>query len=364
MGGWAGYVTGMIGIRRGGGRIGVLASVLLLAGCDAPGQAEPDPVLLAAGTDTVLVPERVITGGADVGAGRWVVVAPDEGAVRLVELGASDSAAPFGTSDAFQHPHYVFAVGDTTYIADWGRRRVTVWTNGSLTDTIPALAAASGALPRAADAAGRLYAEVYPLPSAEVDSGLVLRITPDRQRADTVAYLAPYDLAEVREDRGVRMQRRALSGSDTWGVLPDGTVWVARVDQNRVDWISPDGTVRRGPGLPDRVLEVTRADRELFVQQYPQELRAEAERLPFAIVKPPFTTGFTGAGGRVWLEKSRAIGDSVRRYHVVDPERGFLGELQLTGLARILAADTTAVLTALAVPDSGTRLVRVPLALP
>ena len=332
-------------------------------GCDAPGTEEPDPVLLGPGTDSLIIPERAVSSGAFLGDDRWVVVAPDEGAVRAITLGAADSVATFGESAEFQHPHFVFAAGDTTYIGDWGRRRVTAWTSdGTLVDSIPALAAASGALPLAVDGAGRLYAEVYPLPTADMDSGAVLRLSADLERVDTVARLAPYDLVEVREDRGVRMQRRALSGSDVWGVLADGTVWVARVDQNRVDWISPDGAVRRGRGQPDRVLEVTRSDREMYVRQYPPDLRAEAERLPFAIVKPPFERGFTGRSGRVWLEKSRAIGDSVRRYHVVDPERGFLGELHLRGLGRILAAGERSALVAEVVPDSGTRLFRIPLA--
>lgn len=332
--------------------------VALLYGCDAPGQDEPDPVLIGEGTDSVLITERAVPSGAFLGNGRWLVVAPDDGVVRLVDMGAADSAAAFGTAAEFQHPHFVFSDQDTAYIGDWGRRRVTVWgPSGTLLDSIPAIAAASGALPYAVDAAGQLYAEVYPLPGETMDSGVVFRISPDLQRADTAALLAPYDLAEVREDRGVRMQRRALSGNDVWGVLPDGTVWVARVDQNRVDWVLPTGEVRRGSGQPDRVLEVTRADRELFVRQYPPDLRAEAERLPFAIVKPPFERGFTSAEGRVWLEKSRAIGDSVRRYHVVDREQGFLGELHLRGLGRILGAGGGAALVAETVPDSGTRLV-------
>ena len=337
--------------------------VVTLAACDAPGRAEPDPVLLASGTDTLLIPDRAVSSGASLSGERWVVVAPDEGSVRAVELGARDTAAAFGEAGAFQHPHFVFTRQDTAWIGDWGLRRVTVWdAGGELRDTIPALGAASGALPLGVDAAGHLYAEVYPLPTADMDSGVVLRISPDRQSVDTVATLAPYDLAEVREDRGVRMQRRALSGTDTWGVLPDGTVWVARGDQNRIDWVSPDGEVRRGSEQPDRVLQVTRADREMFVRQYPPDLRAEAERLPFAIVKPPFERGFTSSSGRVWLEKSRAIGDSIRRYHVIDPERGFLGELHLRGLGRILAVRDRAALVAEVVPDSGTRLLSIPLA--
>ena len=85
-------------------------------------------------------------------------------------------------------------------------------------------------------------------------------------------------------------------------MLPDGSVWVARVYQNRVDWIGPDGKTTRGAQLPDRILEVTRTDRELFVRRFPAELRTTVEQLPFAPVKPPFETAFAGPGGTVWLE--------------------------------------------------------------
>ena len=104
-------------------------------------------------------------------------------------------------------------------------------------------------------------------------------------------------------------------------MLPDGSVWVARVYDNRVDWRSPDGKWTRGDPLPDRVLEVTRYDRELFYQKFPPELRGTAEQLPFAAVKPPFEAGFTSPAGDVWLEKSRAPSDSSRRYHRGGPGR-------------------------------------------
>ena len=73
-----------------------------------------------------------------------------------------------------------------------------------------------------------------------------------------------------------------------------------------MDWRSPDGEWVEGDPLPDRVLEVTQYDRELFYRKFPPELRATAERLPFAAVKPPFEAGFTSPAGTVWLEKSRA----------------------------------------------------------
>ena len=40
------------------------------------------------------------------------------------------------------------------------------------------------------------------------------------------------------------------AASDRWGVLPDGSLWVARVYENRVDWRDPDGKWTRGSRCP------------------------------------------------------------------------------------------------------------------
>ena len=165
-----------------------------------------------------------------------------------------------------------------------------------------------------------------------------------RAAVDTLARLAPADMAEVVGDAGTRFEQRVFSGSDRWGILPDGSVWVARVYENRVDWRGADGKWQRGDPLPDRVLEVTRYDRELFLRKFPKELRNTAEQLPFAAVKPPFEWGFTGGGGEVWLEKSRAPIDSARQYHVVDRGGHLRREIHLPGPGRIVAVGNGAVL--------------------
>jgi len=220
---------------------------------------------------------------------------------------------------------------------------------------IPAPDVTAGALPRGADSRGRLYYEIAPVArpdgSGNRDSAAVVRMTPAASRADTIARLGPLDLAEVQSDAGNRFERRVFSGEDRWGVLPDGSVWVARVYQNRVDWIGPDGRVTRGAQLPDRILEVTRTDRELFVRSFPPELRTTVEQLPFAPVKPPFENAFTGPGGTVWLEKSQAVSDSVRAYHVVGRDGKPVREVRVRGYwSRILAANAGTVLVS--DPDS------------
>jgi hypothetical protein len=181
----------------------------------------------------------------------------------------------------------------------------------------------------------------------------VIRSDPALTRIDTIARLAPLDIAEVIGDAGRRFERRVFSGVDRWGVLPDGSLWVARVYDNRVDWRAPDGKWSRGASLPDRVLEVTRYDRELFLRRFPAELRRTAQDLPFAALKPPFEAGLTSPKGQVWLEKSRAPADSSRRYHVV------VREIRIGGQGRILGLGNNQALVAEVARD-GTRLIIIP----
>jgi hypothetical protein len=124
-------------------------------------------------------------------------------------------------------------------------------------------------------------------------------------------------MQQVRGQAGARYERMVFSGVDRWGVRPDGSFWIARVHSNRIVWHDASGNRQRGPALPDPVWEVTAADRDYFLQQFPEDLRSTAEALPFALVKPPFEQALADAEGKVWLQKSRPLLDSLRRFQVV-----------------------------------------------
>ena len=333
----------------------------LLAGCGSPKQ--PTPVFeLAAGGDTVVSEYGEVTDAVWLGGTRWAVLVPPDEMVAIVDFGKR-TANPIGGRNlaVLRNPANLFYAEDTLYVGDWGLRRLTLWqAAGRLVRSIPAPDVVRGTLPQARDAAGRFYLDQYPLPgpdgSGNRDSAAIIRTDPALTRADTLARLAPVDMAEVVGDAGRRFERRVFSGLDRWGVLPDGSLWVARVYENRVDWRAPDGKWSRGQALPDRVLEVTRYDRELFLRRFPPELRRTAQELPFAAIKPPFETGLTGQSGDVWLEKSRAPADSSRRYHVVDRRGRMVREVRVRGHGRIVALSPVAALVAEPGPN-GTRFV-------
>ena len=344
----------------------LFAAMLLATGCGEK-KAPAAVVTLGPATDTLPTTLSEATAAAWLGGRRWAVLgAPDE-RVEIADIG-SRRVMPLASGPAakeLRNPSTLFRAGDTLYVGDWGLRRTSRWTlDGRFAGAVPASDAMRGVLPRARDAAGRFYLELTPRPGADGqgnrDSAAVVRAGAALDRADTIARLAPLDIAEVVGDAGRRFERRVFSGADQWGALSDGSIWLGRVYDNRVDWRDPSGQWIRGEPLPDRVLEVTRYDRELFLRRFPPELRGTAEQLPFAAVKPPFEAGLTSPTGQAWLEKSRAPADSSRRYHVVDRQGRLVEEIRVPGRGRIIAVAPGAVLVAEPSSD-GVRLLRYPL---
>lgn len=252
----------------------LLLAAGLLAACAASDPDAPVTELAMAG-DTIAAPYGEISDAVWLGQNRWAVLAQPDEAVAVVDLTRRASTPVGRKSKELRNPANIFFIEDTLYIGDWGLRRLTLWAPppDHLARSIPAPAITRGTLPRARDATGRYYLDIYPVPgpdgSGNRDSAAVIRSNPGLSQIDTIARLAPLDIAEVVGDAGRRFERRVFSGVDRWGVLPDGSLWVARVYENRVDWRSADGKWSRGAALPDRVLEVTRYDRELFLRRFP-----------------------------------------------------------------------------------------------
>jgi hypothetical protein len=323
-------------------RFSVIATLMLASGCDtapAPGER----IRLEALGDTLMTPFGDITDAAWLSGERWVLIAPQDQAVTVADV-AGNKSATFAGAQAreLEQPFHLLRSGDSIYIADWQRRRLTIWSlAGKLAGSLPAVDALRGALPRARDAAGHWYFELRPPPgpdgSGNRDSAAIVRTAPDFSSADTIARLAPLDLAEVISDGRRRLERRLLSGQDRWGVLPDGSLWIARVSQNRVDWRDPAGVVHRGRELPDAVLPVTENDRQLFLRKFESALRPTVAQIPFVAIKPPFDNAVTGPDGIVWLVKNRAIGDTLRNYQLIDRQGNLLRLASHPGLGRILA---------------------------
>jgi hypothetical protein len=342
-----------------------MAAGIFLACSEAP----PVPMVdMGAPADSLPLPYTYVSDAVHLGGNRWAFVAPNERVAVIADLD-SDSFKVLGgvRPEQYQEPFAIFRAGDSLYVSDWGKRSLTVWsTDGTFGRTIPAASFIRGALPRARDGRGRFYSAVHPPARADGsgnrDSALIIMMSPDLARGDTVALLAPPDIAEVMgQGGGRRYAPRAMSGRDEWGVLSDGSVWIARINQNRVDWRSPDGEWRKGQPLPDRVLTIEEEDRQRFLLQFPEELRGDAAQTPFAIIKPAFETGFPDPRGNVWLVKSFSLYDSTRSAQVVNHEGKLARQLEYRGFGRLAGTSGDRALVA-EMSDKGHRLLiyRVP----
>ena len=341
-----------------------LGALLLALGCGT-GEPPPRDTTLGPAGDTIPTTLFEATAGAWLGGDRWAVLSAADQRVVVLDFGdKSETSLGQGMPKPFEGPFALFTAGQGLYVADWALRRLTVWDlDGSYELAVRTPDATQGTLPRARDTVGYWYVQFNPQPgpdgSGNRDSAVVVRFPLDFSRADTILRLSPLDLAEVDGDAGRRFERRVFSGEDRWGVLADGSVWVARVYPNRVDWIAPDGKLRSGQRLPDKVFTITISDREAFLRRFPPELRSAAEKVPFSPVKPPFDLAFTGGDGNVWLEKSRVIPDTVRRYQVIGRNGRLLESVAFNGYGKALAASPGAVLVT-EVEPTGMRFVRFP----
>lgn len=351
------------------GTLPVAAACACFLGCGPAPAREPPFEVLALPSDTLEVPWTNLPGAAWLGGTRWALVASDWNTAAIVEF-ASRSVTPLGgpRQQAYVNPSTLFAIADTIYLYDWGRRRTTVWTGeGRLLDSIPVSDALRGAPVRARDGAGQLYYEARPAPgrdgSGNRDSAAIVRVPAGQARFDTVARLAPVDLREMVRENSSRFERQIFSGDDLWGVWRDGTVWIARLLRNQIESVQPDGRVSLGPELPDPVYEVTRTDREHHLQSFPPDLRPREGDLPWALVFPPFVAAFTGPEERIWLEKSKPAADSMRTIHVLSRTGDLLRSLRLIGHARLLGVGSESILIAEQF-ERGVRLmqVRIPVA--
>lgn len=348
------------------GRLLAWTVALAVAACGGPQERVIPEVAFDLPPDTILTRYVNVPVAAWVGGERWVVVAGEFDEAILADFDSGRLTRLGGRGDAeLRNPFAVFGWADTAYVADWSLRRVTLWTSdGRFAGAFPSIEPLRGAFPVARDREGRLYVDMKPRPGRDGtgarDSAAVIRVGPDMASFDTVVRLAPLDLAEVEDQGGRRFERRVFSGEDQWGVHPDGTVWVARVYTNLIEVHGPDGRMSRSERLPDRVLEVTRTDREHFLLQFPEELRSTADRIPVSPIKPPFENALGGTGGTVWLEKSRTVFDSTRSYQVVEADAGVLSHVAVLPIkqGRIIALGDSLALVAEQYRD-GVRLMQV-----
>ena len=126
--------------------------------------------------------------------------------------------------------------------------------------------------------------------------------------------------------------------NDFFGVLPDGTAWLARGHQNRVDWRSPDGKWIRGQGArlhkgagdaggprpgAGAGARAGQAVRHAAGAARSSTLRRAPSRRSTSRLAVP--------NGEVWLQRPRAQEDAPLVYDVVDRKGVWRREVEFPG---------------------------------
>jgi len=247
---------------------------------------------------------------------------------RVDSLSASAPAAQY------KFPGWVAHLsGDTIALVDFAGQRTTLWSERGQAMAVLSIPPFGGQTPVLVyDTVGHGYKIDYqeilgggePGKAVRPDSIAVLRIALKGSKVDTVAKLRAPEFGSAKFGEQVQEAVKVFAPNDFFGVLSDGTAWVARGHENRVDWRAPDGTWLRGKGRDYARIPVTQADRDRVLAQVreqgkqygmPQELKIE---YPFADTKPPFDFALARPTGEVWLQRPRAQETAAIVYDVFD----------------------------------------------
>jgi hypothetical protein len=221
--------------------------------------------------------------------------------------------------------------GDTVALVDFSAIRTTLWNEAGRPLGVLSIKDATGHTPILVyDTVGHGYKIDYQAilgggePGREVrpDSVPVLRFAIKGGTVDTVALLASPEYGDATFGEQVQQAAKVFAPNDFFGVLPDGTAWVARGRENRVDWRFGDGKWTRGKPHTYTRVPVTQADKDRVLAQVreqgkefgmPQELKIV---YPFAETKAPFEFALGRPNGEVWLQRPRAQDDAPMVYDV------------------------------------------------
>jgi hypothetical protein len=243
-----------------------------------------------------------------------------------------DSLSANGPAEQYRFPGWVAHLsGDTLALVDFGAQRTTLWSEaGKPLGLLPIVPVAGGTPVLVYDTLGNGYKIDYQAvigggrPGAIVrpDSVPVLRIALKTGKVDTVANLASPEYGDAVFGEETQQAAKVFAPNDFFGVMPDGSAWLARGHANRVDWRSKDGRWTRGVARDYAKVPVTQADRDRVLAQVrehgkefgmPQTLQI---KYPFADTKPPFDFALGRPNGEVWLQRPRAEDSAPLTYDV------------------------------------------------
>jgi hypothetical protein len=277
-----------------------------------------------------------------------------------------------GAPGEYKFPGWVARLaGDTVALVDFSALRTTLWSEQGQPLRVLPIAQVAGTAPVLVyDTVGHGYkidykAVLQPEPgqTTRPDSVPVLRIELRGGKVDTIARLSAPEFGEAVFGEQKQPAAKVFAPNDFFGVLANGTAWVARGRDNRVDWRAPDGSWRRGKSRKYTGQPVTQADKDRVLQQVrergkqygmPQELPIQ---YPFAETKPPFDFALGRPNGELWLQRPRAQEEAALIYDVYDRQGRWQREVSFPAGASLAGFGESGAIYAALKNDDGTRTV-------
>lgn len=304
----------------------------LAAACGGADAGSPSLEVALDSAEATLDGLDFVAGVAELPDGRVVITQPQVPSVLFADLatGVADTVGSSGEGPGeYRFPGQLYAKGGQVSIFDFGPRRLTTWNaDGSLAGSI-AIATMPG-FTIAFDTLGYMYAEQPTMEGFVVqgqeldstkakDSTYLYRLRPNQPARDTVARLYEVGNEVIRVGNGIARMRRLYESADLWGVLPDGTLWIARGRQNRVDRRSPDGRWTTGTPRPFAPIPTTEADRQKLppFRGFPGD--SVERELPKE--KGPYIDAVAAPDGEVWTRLNQPAG-FTRELYAVHPVSG------------------------------------------
>jgi hypothetical protein len=247
-----------------------------------------------------------------------------------------DSLISDAPPEQYKFPGWVAHLGgDTIALVDFSGIRTTLWNEAGKPLGVLPIAEVAGKTPvMVYDTVGNGYKVDYqavlggaePGHAVRPDSVPVLRIGLKSGRVDTVANLASPEFGDAMFGEQMQQAAKVFAPNDFFGVLPNGTAWLARGHENRVDWRAEDGRWTTGTTHNYPKVPVTQTDRDRVLAQVrehgkqfgmPQDLPIT---YPFADTKAPFDFALGRPNGEVWLQRPRAEDDAAYTYDVFNQQ--------------------------------------------
>lgn len=283
------------------------------------------------------------------------------------------SLSPTGPADEYKFPGWVaHLAGDTVALVDFSAIRTTLWNeSGRSLGVLPLVNVAGNTPILLYDTLGHGYKIDYqavigggdPGRSLRPDSIPVLRFTVQDGMVDTIALLSAPEYGDAMFGEQVQQAAKVFAPNDFFGVLPDGTGWVARGRANRVDWLSAEGHWSRGQTHKYTPVPVTQADKDRVLAQVrehgqqfgmPQNLPIS---YPFAETKAPFELALGRPTGEVWLQRPRSRDDAAVTYDVFNRQGVWVREVTFPQGATLAGFGWSGSIYASMKNDDGTRTV-------